>query len=493
MKQRIKVNGVRNFKITHLVLLLAFLGMSFNLLTGIFGTVATSKVNNNVKNMYDELLLPINNIANIKEKFISIRLNAANADLNYDDVYMRNIEEDNKIIMENYKEYTSTRSDETERKFLKSFEDNYNTYLELAKKAVISSKEGKRFSKEDGDKITALGNEIEKALEELSAYDIKCADEDKLESDSIFKVNRNILICILIMSIVVFGLLSLIIIKTMKTYLKEMSYIFKEMASGNLDIEVQKNGRNEFEEMKLDIKNTLDSFSNIIKSLKEKINLITTSSENLSAISEEMASSSHNVANAINDVAKGTGEQAQELIDVTNILNEFGHAIEEVASSITDLNNSSNKIGETAKNNSDKMTTLNSSFKFVGETFKNFAEKIEGLGNNINKINEITVLINNVAEQTNLLALNAAIEAARAGDSGRGFAVVAEEIRKLAEQSKESSNNISIIVNNISDETKIIVEDTDTIGARLKDSSEVISDSLYSFEEILKSIEEVLP
>jgi methyl-accepting chemotaxis protein len=73
-----------------------------------------------------------------------------------------------------------------------------------------------------------------------------------------------------------------------------------------------------------------------------------------------------------------------------------------------------------------------------------FSKSIESMSNDIKTVNEITDLINSIAEQTNLLALNAAIEAARAGESGRGFAVVADEIRKLAEQSKESSHNIYI-------------------------------------------------
>jgi methyl-accepting chemotaxis protein len=88
---------------------------------------------------------------------------------------------------------------------------------------------------------------------------------------------------------------------------------------------------------------------------------------------------------------------------------------------------------------------------------------------NINKIDEMTTLIKQIANQTNLLALNAAIEAARAGEAGKGFAVVAEEIRKLADQTKRSSEDINQLVSTISSQTGNIVEDMEVVNGELTD------------------------
>lgn len=81
--------------------------------------------------------------------------------------------------------------------------------------------------------------------------------------------------------------------------------------------------------------------------------------------------------------------------------------------------------------------------QLVKDAFKDFTTRFNALGINLNKVNEITVLINAVSDQTNLLALNAAIEAARAGEAGRGFSIVADEIRKLAEEMSASSQEIA--------------------------------------------------
>lgn len=84
-------------------------------------------------------------------------------------------------------------------------------------------------------------------------------------------------------------------------------------------------------------------------------------------------------------------------------------------------------------------------------------ERLTGLSGSVNQVGEILEVINGIAEQTNLLALNAAIEAARAGEAGRGFAVVAEEVRKLAEQSRASTDKIRGLLNNIASETNEVV------------------------------------
>jgi len=139
------------------------------------------------------------------------------------------------------------------------------------------------------------------------------------------------------------------------------------------------------------------------------------------------------------------------------------------------------------------MHHLADSVNTTNTTFKSFETSITVLGQNIGQINEITNLIKSISDQTNLLALNAAIEAARAGEAGRGFSVVADEIRKLAEQSKHSSDDISILISNIYTQSAQMVITTQEVSKEFANQTGVIDTTLVSFNSIVDALNETLP
>jgi methyl-accepting chemotaxis protein len=234
-----------------------------------------------------------------------------------------------------------------------------------------------------------------------------------------------------------------------------------------------------------------------VKSMLHKIQTtsynIETQSENLSAISEEMANSAQNVATTIDEVATATGSEAEDLSNISSILTEFGNTLNEMRDAIGEINTSSKGVNSMALESNDKMQNLIQSVETVSGSFNNFSKVILRLGADINRINEITAVIDGIADQTNLLALNAAIEAARAGEFGKGFAVVAQEIRKLAEQSKTSSGNINGLIEMISGNTKEIISDSDRMNQEITMQIEVIDSSIKSFNKIINAVQDIVP
>ena len=205
----------------------------------------------------------------------------------------------------------------------------------------------------------------------------------------------------------------------------------------------------------------------------------------------EIVETVSNVNIAVEEIATGSTSQAQETTTAGEHIQNIGSAIESNTSNVNILETSIERMGDLAAESSrmlDELAKINTS---TAETIDIVTDQTDRTNQSAEKINEAVVAIQDIASQTNLLSLNASIEAARAGESGRGFAVVAEQIRKLAEDSAESAEQIEAIVR------ELISNSEDGVAKMhdLSESSQVQADRLdktkTSFDELKHEIESV--
>lgn len=248
--------------------------------------------------------------------------------------------------------------------------------------------------------------------------------------------------------------------------------------------------------------NRSDEIGTMIRSVKEMrdnvvdfVSVTTNSAEQLAATSEELTATSHQsstsadeVAQTINEIARGASDQAESTTKGAERLMKLGEVIDEDKENIRQLSEASKHVSQNIKSGLEIVYDLELKTKSNGDASRIVYESILKTNDSSSKISEASMLIASIAQQTNLLALNAAIEAARAGEHGRGFAVVADEIRKLAEQSTQSTKNIDLMVSNLINDAKTAVEKMVESTELVKNQAVSVNLTRDKFNEIEKAM-----
>lgn len=220
----------------------------------------------------------------------------------------------------------------------------------------------------------------------------------------------------------------------------------------------------------------------LIHNLKEVIKEL--SNLNIDTAANETNNAATEVVTAISEIASAANEQALSTESGLKKVNDLGSRIEKIVVSIEnsiDLFNESNKYNENGLHVSRDLSQKTSESK---ESMKELNKMIEKVDNSSKLIGNIVETISSIADQTNLLALNASIESARAGEAGRGFSVVAEEIRKLAEQTSDSTEEIRKIITEIQTNTTDAVEKMEVSFNYIMSQSDIVNET----EDIFKNI-----
>ena len=234
--------------------------------------------------------------------------------------------------------------------------------------------------------------------------------------------------------------------------MKEINKIKKSLskvADGDFTERVNVTAKDEFGELGQDFNFMIDNVSKLMKNVRNTASNLLEASVNISSMSQETTASISEVANAIQEVANGATNQAQSSTEVAGSVGQLSDRIDEVGKHTNHINELSNETEKLSNQGLVILKDLIHKASMAKENAIQSAGMVNEMAKSIDKINYMSNAIASITEQTNLLALNASIEAARAGDAGKGFAVVAEEIRKLAEESKTSTDQIKAIISEI--------------------------------------------
>jgi methyl-accepting chemotaxis protein len=230
-----------------------------------------------------------------------------------------------------------------------------------------------------------------------------------------------------------------------------------------------------------DIRNLVDGFFSMSISIMQ-------ASRKVGATAGKTVSSITEISKTVDEIAKGASDQAADAQNGVQLVDKLSEQIDFVSQSygsVMDETDNIHKLNDIGLNS--VIILRQKSAESFNSTEKIFSV-VENLTNTTKDIGKFVQSIEDIAEQTNMLALNAAIEAARAGEAGKGFAVVAEEVRQLADQSRQSTEEIINLMESISEESQMAIKAMDLMRNASEEQNIAVDSTNKAFDDIANGI-----
>lgn len=492
------MNLLKNIKIRSKLFVIIIISALALSIVGIQGIGGLNKLSKGSEIIYQDQLVPNQLFANLKANNLDI-------DTYKFELMVTKDNDRNETLQKHIKEKNEENSTLMEKidqlKLMDNVSKKYENFkTEYKKLQDISSEMLSLAVKNENDKAYDVYlkkmepqretvNQLIEDIQTLNADNAKTIyQQDSKEAGSIITLLIIVIAAALVLSISIGLLMTRLITKP----IKDIQALFAETEQGDFTVKGTYQSKDELGLLTSSFNKMVGGVRSIIETVGETSHQVASSSQELSASADESKKASEYISTTIQELAVGSDQQVESVENSRTVImgmTEFAGRISSNAEKAAATADQTAKMSLEGTKAIDKVSTQ---MKSINETVVSLSEAFKHLTERSNEIGNITEVITSIAEQTNLLALNAAIEAARAGEQGKGFAVVADEVRKLAEQSARSAEQITRLITIIQNDTKQTMNSVISATGEVKEGLVVVHEAGGAFQKIENSITEVV-
>lgn len=299
-------------------------------------------------------------------------------------------------------------------------------------------------------------------------------------------------IVIVIIACVIAALTCVLISNGIDKTIKGIISKLKKAAQGDLTVTFNSKRKDEFHTLIEEIQNTFGNMKVLIQQVKDMSGGVSDATEDVSSTSKMFLKSTEDISKAMQEIEQGISQQAKDAEECLIQMDQLSQKIEHVSENTKEISRIAEHTKGSIKDGTVVTSDLNQQTQSTIEITNGIIKQIDKLAEKSISINTIIDVISEIASRTNLLSLNASIEAARAGEFGRGFAVVASEIRKLAEQSNESVNDIKKIIDSIQEDSRSAVQIAQEASNVMRLQEGAVKNTTDSYQTINDNVESLM-
>lgn len=340
--------------------------------------------------------------------------------------------------------------------------------------------------------IAKINSETYAITTEMEEYQMAQMDDIKESTFSAITTARIVSSIVLVISLLIGVGLILYVRRTITAPLLRIMDSATAIGNGNLsEKDIIITSKDELGQLGIIFNQMKNNIRNLIVHIQSNAEQLNASAQQLTASAEEMTSTTEDVTRQATNTAETSQASARAANEGALAMEETAQGVQRIAEASQALHSSSIDASDTATNGTEIIENTRQQMNVINESTTMVNVLMQKLMQKTDEIEKITNAITAITDQTNILALNATIEAARAGEHGEGFAVVAQEVRKLAEESKESATAIAMLITEIKLDTENVEHAVGSSLVSVQDGVEVITQAGESFASIITAVKEM--